>query len=664
MSTLSLPVPRRWARRIVALLAVVIAYVAAQAADRHVAVKAGDVSGRFAFSREILPGVPGPTLRSFHRTHPDLHHLAGFLSTLGASAALTDLDGDGLPNDACYVDTRTDQVIVAPAPGTGQRYRPFALQFVANGVTLFDRDRMAVMGCLPGDLDEDGRMDLVVYFIGRTPILLLARATPDGSDRLSAETFLPVDIIPGGAVWTTGSATLADLDGDGHLELIVANYFGDGIALFDAAGKTVVPNPMPDSFSRAFNGGGLRIFRCRPTEGSATGGVACTEVTDALPDNLPRGWGLAVAAYDIDNDLLPELYVANDFGPDRFLWNRSSRDRIRFQLVEGEFSIRKPRSLVLGRDSFKGMGVDFGDLNGDGIPDFMVSNITSRWMLHEAQTVFIGTGANAASLAKGLAPYVESSEAMGLARSGWAWDVKFDDFDNDGSLEVVQALGFLKGAVNRWPELQELGTANDALASRPRFWAAVMPGDDLAGHERNAFYMRSGNRYVDIGAEIGFGEDDPSRGIAVADVDGDGKLDMVVAKMWALPTYFHNECRQCGTFLGLHLRLPAHRTEASSTVIRSGHPDKAMMARPAIGATVTVTTPDGRSQTRQVDGGNGHAGKRSPDLHFGLGREAASVQVQIEWRDNHGNVHEESHRLDPGWHTLLLGSRSAAAALD
>ena len=87
------------------------------------------------------------------------------------SVALNDLDGDGLPNDVCNVDPRTDSVTVAPAPGTDMRYEPFEL----NAGALYNAATMAPMGCLPGDLNEDGLMDIVVYYWGRTPIVFLAR---------------------------------------------------------------------------------------------------------------------------------------------------------------------------------------------------------------------------------------------------------------------------------------------------------------------------------------------------------------------------------------------------------------------------------------------------------------------------------------------------------
>jgi enediyne biosynthesis protein E4 len=644
------------ARRVVAAAMALAAFAAMYAAERPVVADVSSFAGQFKFSRHALPEVGGAESQQLRRTHPALSHFAGYWSQWGAGAALNDLDGDGLPNDVCYVDTRTDQVIVAPVPGAGERYKPFALNFNSGATKLFDRATMAPMGCLPADFDEDGRIDLLVYFAGRTPVLLLSRASEDGDGRLSAKNFVPVDIIPGGQIWVTGSATTADLDGDGHLDLVIVNYLADGSALFDPQAKT--PIYMPASMTRAFNGGGIRIYRCMPKDAEGRRTVGCTEVVDALPADLPKGWGLAVAANDIDGDLLPELYVANDFGPDRLLWNRSTPNRMRFELVSGERSLNRPLSKVLGHDSFKGMGVDFADLNGDGIPDIFVSNITVPLAFLEGQLVFLSSGPVAAKLAKGMAPYVEAAESMGLARSGWAWDGKLDDFNNDGVLEAVQGVGFMKGNVSRWSELHEFSIVNDALQLLPQFWPRLMPGDDVAGHERNPFFVRLGSRYVDISAQIGFGEDNPSRAIAIADVDGDGKLDMVVANMWGPSTYYHNECDKCGTFLGLHLRVPTGTSAATGTIVQPGHPTSNLPGRPAIGATVVVQTGDGRLLTRQVDGGNGHSGKRSPELHFGLGSQTTAVKVTIKWRDNHGNVRQETHNLNPGWHTLTLASES------
>ena len=645
---------KRQARRIAGSILTVGAYAAMYVADHPVNANVDVVARQFTFSRQPLPEIAGPAIREVRNMHPDLRHIGWYLSAFGAGVALNDLDQDGLANDVCYVDTRTDQVIVAPVPGTGDRYRPFALNFEAGGVKLFDRERMAISGCVSADLDEDGRIDLIVHFWGRTPVVFLSRARSGVDDRLGAENFIPVEMISTGEVWTTGTITLTDLDGDGHLEMIVANYFADGEDPTNPTAATAVH--MPDSFGQATNGGGIRIFRCVPREGANGRTVEFSEVLDALPSGLPRGWSLALGAYDLDGDLLPELYVANDYGPDRLLWNRSTPGHMRFELVEGEPTLTTPMSRVLGRDSYHSMGVDFADFNGDGIPDIFVSNITVPYAAIEGQVVYVSTGSSEGKVAKGIAPYVEAAESMGLARSGWAWDVKLEDFNNDGNLEVIQALGFIKGRTDRWPELGELVLGNDNLTKYPLLWPKLLPGDDISGHERNPFYARVGNRYADISPLIGFGEENPSRAIATADVDGDGKLDMVVGNMWGPSTYYHNECRACGNFLGLHLRLPVAGNAAATTVVRSGHPDRQTPTRPAIGAAVTVTTIGGHSQMRQVDGGNGHVGKRAPDLHFGLGPEDGPVRVDIKWRDANGTPRQETHHLNPGWHTLVLGS--------
>ena len=70
-------------------------------------------------------------------------------------------------------------------------------------------------------------------------------------------------------------------------------------------------------------------------------------------------------------------------------------------------------------------------------------------------------------MARGIAPYVDRSEPLGVSRSGWGWDARLADFDNDGTLEALQAIGFLRGNVNRWPELHEIAMGNDDLLSKP-----------------------------------------------------------------------------------------------------------------------------------------------------------------------------------------------------
>jgi hypothetical protein len=90
---------------------------------------------------------------------------------------------------------------------------------------------------------------------------------------------------------------------------------------------------------------------------------------------------------------------------------------------------------------------------------------------------------------------------------------------------------------------------------------------------------------------------------------------------------------------------------------RPGHPRPGdLKGRPAIGASATVRLPDGRQLVAQVDGGNGHSGKRSSDIHLGLGRlpRDAQLPVELRWRDSSGVVRQATLNLSPGWHTVLL----------
>ena len=102
----------------------------------------------------------------------------------------------------------------------------------------------------------------------------------------------------------------------------------------------------------------------------------------------------------------------------------------------------------------------------------------------------------------------------------------------------------------------------------------------------------------------------------------------------------------------MHLR---HAIEANTKLsLSAGHPSG--LTRPAIGATAKVKLADGRVLVAEVDGGNGHSGRRSHDLHFGLGHfpKNQTVRVTLRWRDSTGKRHQQRIKLTPGWHTVIL----------
>ena len=184
--------------------------------------------------------------------------------------------------------------------------------------------------------------------------------------------------------------------------------------------------------------------------------------------------------------------------------------------------------------------------------------------------LFLSTG-DITGMREGIAPYINRSEALGLSDSGWAWDAKLDDFDNDGIPEALQATGFIRGSTNVWPELQELGTANDVVISHvSTSWPRIGPGADVAGHNQNPFFVRVGDHYVDIAKAIGFGEDYVSRGIAIGDVDIDGSLDLIVSNMWGPASYYHNEHPVAGFSLSLNLLLPVSTENSGETIVYGG----------------------------------------------------------------------------------------------
>ncbi|HEV8428944.1 MAG TPA: VCBS repeat-containing protein [Pyrinomonadaceae bacterium] len=641
---------RRQAAKLTAILLVVAVYGFARMPEASESELAKLAEG-FRFRTAPLPTLGGETPKTIRDVNPSLRRIAGWISTVGAAVALNDLDGDGLPNDACYVDTRIDKVIVAPVPGTPARYQPFTLDPMS---LHYNPATMAPMGCLPGDFNEDGLQDVLAYYWGRTPIAFIKQ---NRSSTLDTTSYTRSEVVPGDARWYTNAATLADIDGDGHTDLILGNFFPDGARILDA--RANVGDEMQDSMSLAQNGGQKHLLLWKvPAAGSPPSTVQFEEVQGALDDKSAQGWALAIAAGDLDGDLLPEIYFANDFGPDRLLHNRSTPGHVRLQLLEGRRSFTTTKSKVLGRDSYKGMGVDFGDLNEDGWPDIYVSNITQEYGLEESHFVFLSTG-HIELMKKGVAPYVDRSESLGLSRSGWGWESRLGDFNNDGVLEALQATGFLKGNVNRWPELHEVVVGNDQLLRNPRSWPILQAGDDISGNGHNYFFVRAPDgRFHDIAAQLSLDQPLLTRGIATADVDGDGRLDYAVANQWGTSYFYRNESSNPGAFLGLRLRLPVGDGVSQTRVCREGDDATVPLSRPAIGAEARVSLPGRAVLVQQVDGGNGHSGKRSPDLQFGLGHLAGDklVTVELRWRDARGALQQETIQLLPGgWYTIVLG---------
>ena len=627
------PFPARaHAAKAVAVVLVVAAFLTARLPEPG-AQETADLAAGYAFTPLEIAVPEGLPTQDTRRVHPDYERIQAWISSVGAGIAATDLDGDGTADDLCHVDPRVDRAVVAPAPTGEERYEAFALD---TGDLPYD-DTMAPMGCHPVDADADGRMDLLVYYWGRSPTLHLS--TADGDRAPSADAYEAVELLEEGhETWFTNASLVADVDGDGRTDLMFGNYFPDDAAVLDTSGGG--DPTMQHSMSRAANGGTNRLLL-----GTGPGQDALfTDAGGALDAETADGWTLALGAADLDGDLLPEIHVSNDFGPDRLLRNDSAPGEPAFTVVHGTRTVGTPGSKVLGEDSFKGMGIDFGDIDGDGRLDMAVSNITEEFALHESNMVWVDTG-EAGALAEGRAPYRESSDSLGLSRSGWGWDIRIADLDNSGHAEVVQATGFVAGEVNRWPEIQELALANDEVLADPRVWPRLGPDTDLSGDGGVVLFARPDGRgrFTDISDPAGVGQSTVSRGIALADTTGDGLLDIAVANQWDAPVLYRNDSPRAGDSLALDLVRPAdHGTT------------------PAVGANAHVTAPDGREYAAQVDGGNGHSGKGSTQIVVGLGDvdPEEELSVELAWRDERGRTHRQEVSLTAGHHTVVLTDRA------
>ncbi len=496
-------------------------------------------------------------IRFFGRSpHTPLKYL---IETMGSGVALFDCDNDGRL-DAFFVNGApiTDPEPKGAIPQKTEAQYWNRLYHQKPDGTFEDITEKAGlegmgfdMGVAVGDYDNDGYEDLYVTGYGGNHLY--------HNNGNCTFTDVTSSAGVGGSGWST-SAAWVDLDNDGLLDLVVGRYvvwdWNDVWCGEHSAGHRAFCQPD------IFNPISMLVYH-------NDGNGHFTEVSHKLGLDKPaRALGLAIADYDRDGRI--DLYVANDSMPE-FLFHQKSNGTFE------EVGMESASAVNADGQTYAGMGVDFADYNNDGWPDILVTDLgNQKYALYRNQR-------------DGTFDYATNSTELGtitLFHSGWS--ARFLDYDNDGWKDLLIAQGHDLDNV----ELQD---------------------PQLHYREPMLLLRNTGHGFADVSAESGtvFKEAWAARGMAIGDIDNDGRIDAVVTTNDGEAHVLRNE-----TVTGNHwitLRLIGHKSN-----------------RDGIGAVVRVNG-SGGPQWATVTTASGYLSSSDPRVHFGLGPAADRVQIQIHW---------------------------------
>jgi hypothetical protein len=500
--------------------------------------------------------------RSFKNAYAEI--MKGY-TALGAAVAVGDYNGDGFED--FFATTSQDH-------GKNRLYRnngdfTFTEVGEAAGVANGNDAGNASADALWFDYNNDGGLDLLVVRFGHGQLF----------ENLGDGTFKEVSAQAGlNRQYLNSIVAIAfDYDRDGYLDILLGNYF-QPVNLFNPP----TAHFFPESFETANNGGGVTLYR-NNRDGTFI------DVTDQVGLRF-SGWALDLGHADADHDGDDDLYVAVDFGSDRFFVNN------------GDGTFTDITGKAIGIDTKKGMNADWGDFNNDGLFDVYVTNITDEYM-REGNFLWKNNGD---------LTFSDVARETGTYDTGWGWAGKFFDYDNDGWTDLYVVNGWVSaGEENYVVDIFKLITSPNVDLSDARNWPP-MGNKTLSGYqEKCLFRNEDGTLFKNEAARHGLDSTLDGRGIAVADFDNDGRLDLLVSNANARPLLYRN-IQPTGN----------HWVQLTLQGTRSN---------PLAAGTRLWVTAGGQTQVGFVNGGNGFASQSSFRVHFGLGQAAQIERLEVAW---------------------------------